>query len=279
MSLVHLRLGPNKPGVLGFIVPLLDAFKLLTKTCYIPVSSNFYPYILAPGLSLSLSLFLWYLLPSIYFSKSVSFSILLFLLVTSFIIYPLLVSGWASNRKYSLVGCLRAIAQSISYEAVMSTLVVVILLVSMTYSIRRVSFASFFLLPILPLWGFSVLAETHRAPFDFSERESELVSGFNTEYGGGIFALIFLAEYSALLVSSFIIVYFFIGGISFPFLNMSRVSIRRVFFLFKFILVIILFILVRVTYCRFRYDLLIIAAWKSFLPVSLLMLSLYTIFL
>ncbi len=269
ISLVHLRLGPNKPRFLGLVVPLLDAFKLLRKSYYFPYHSNFVPYFLRPFLSLSLSLILWYILPSIYFVTSVNHSFLIFLLVTSLIVYPLLISGWSSNSKYSLIGCLRSIAQSISYESVLSTLALILILISSSYQISSIAYYHYVgLILILPLWIFCVLAETHRAPFDFSESESELVSGFNTEYRGGLFAFIFLREYSSLMVSSYIIVFFFLGG------SGSVYIFKPLFFIFKFMLVLIVFILIRVTYCRFRYDLLISSAWKNFLPISLYMLIL-----
>lgn len=269
ISLVHLRLGPNKPRFIGVAVPLLDALKLITKSYYIPSHSNSLPYFISPILSLSLSLLLWYVLPSLYFVSSVNHSFLMFLLITSLIVYPLLISGWSSNSKYSLIGCLRSIAQSISYEAVLSTLALIIIFVSSSYQISSISHYHFTgLLLILPLWVFCILGETHRAPFDFSERESELVSGFNTEYRGGLFAFIFLREYSSLLVSSYILVFFFLGGPG------SVILLKPLVFIIKFMVVVIVFVLVRVTYCRFRYDLLIASAWKNFLPISLYLLIL-----
>lgn len=250
-------------------VPLLDAFKLLSKSYYFPSHSNFLPYFLRPFLSLSLSLLLWYVLPSAHFVSSVNHSFLIFLLLTSLMVYPLLISGWSSNSKYSLIGCLRSIAQSISYEAVLSTLSLIIILISSSYQISSIAHYHFVgMLLILPFWIFCVLGETHRAPFDFSERESELVSGFNTEYRGGLFAFIFLREYSSLMVSSYIMVFFFMGG------SGSLFLLKSIAFIVKFILVLTAFILIRVTYCRFRYDLLMSSAWKNFLPISLYLLIL-----
>lgn len=266
MGLAHLRVGPNKISLLGLFQPLLDALKLLSKTHLLPSFANPVSYYSAPFFSLGISLALWLVLPAIYLSITMRRSLLVFILLTSLLVFPLLVRGWSANSKYSLVGSLRAIAQSISYEAVLSTLIVGLLLVFITYRVFRVSvFKGVFLLIVLPLWVFSALAECHRAPFDFSESESELVSGFNTEYIGRFFAFVFLAEYSALLVSCALIAWIF-------FHNILTASVFIHCLLV--ILVRLAIIVVRVTFCRFRYDLLIIFAWKSFLPSSLILVIL-----
>ena len=203
MGLAHLRLGPNKIGVLGLLQPLLDAFKLLSKSYSLPAASNLVALCLSPFISLSLSLLLWVTVPLIYSAIRVDFSLLIFMCLRSILVFPLLVRGWASNSKYPFIGCLRGIAQSISYEVVFSTLIVLLAILLSTYRVKRVAAWNFYgLLVIFPLWGFCTLAETHRAPFDFSESESELVSGFNTEYRGGLFAFVFLSEYCALLAGS-----------------------------------------------------------------------------
>jgi len=260
IGLVHFRLGPNKVIFMGLAQPLLDAFKLLTKRYSFPNTSNLYPYIASPMLSLFLSLTLWVVVPYICYENSLSYSFLVFLLITSMIVFPLLLAGWASNSKYSFIGCLRSIAQSISYESVFSTLAVRLIVLLGRYSLSIISYSSsWIILFYIPVWVFCLLAESHRAPFDFSERESELVSGFNTEYSGGLFALVFLAEYSTLLVSSVVFICLFSPGY----------RLIGLFFIVKLLLFTFLLVCIRVTYCRFRYDLLIMSAWKTYLPVRL----------
>ena len=171
-------------------------------------------------------------------------------------------SGWSSNSKYSLIGSLRSIAQSISYEAVIRTLLVIFIFCISSFSISSFTLlSSLVYFVVFPIWFICMLAETHRAPFDFSESESELVSVFNTEYSGAYFAFLFLSEYAILLYSCFLISYIFF----------SLFIVRRVFyFLFTSLLISYVFIWVRITYCRFRYDLLIMFAWKRLLPIALI---------
>ncbi len=268
IALTHLRVGPNKVTFLGLLQPLLDAFKLLSKQSLISLRSNKYVYSLAPQLSLFLSLSFWLLIPSFSYLLSNSLSFLSFLFIGSAMVFASLLAGWSSNSKYTFIGSLRSVAQSISYESVFTTLAILVCIYSCSYSISSVyKSSSILILTLLPLWVFSTLAETHRAPFDFAERESELVSGYNTEYSGANFAFVFLGEYSALLFSSSVIYFIFLSPTSYanhPFL-----------FSLGTLLVSFLFILIRVTYCRFRYDFLISLAWKSLLPVSLSLLLIF----
>lgn len=263
IGLIHLRVGPNKVSFLGVLQPLYDAFKLLTKQSLVSVRSNKLVFSFAPQASLFLSLSFWLLIPSFSAVFSNSFSLLAFIFVGSVMVFCNLLAGWSRNSKYTFVGSLRSVAQSVSYESVLTTLVIFLVVLTFSYRVLSVSsISSLVLLFILPLWVFSTLAETHRAPFDFSESESELVSGYNTEYSGALFAYVFLAEYSSLLFSCGLIYYlfFFIGRLNPLFFSLSVLSIR--FF----------FIVVRVTFCRFRYDLLMSLAWKSLLPISLVFL-------
>lgn len=260
---IHIRLGPNKTLFLGVLQPLLDAFKLLSKQYLVSVRVNKIFFSLAPHLSLFFSLLLWHLVILPYYTVSSSFSIIVFLLIGSFIVFSNLIAGWSSNSKYTLIGSLRSIAQSVSYEAVITTLVIFLVVICSSYSLNSVSYSlNFFAFLIFPLWVVSVLAETHRAPFDFSERESELVSGYNTEYRGAYFAYVFLGEYSSLLFSCVLIYYLFFCITISPF-----VCILFSLFISFF------FIVIRVSFCRFRYDYLIILAWKTMLPLSLVFLG------
>ncbi len=268
IGLFHLRLGPNKVSFVGLAQPLLDAFKLLSKQDIYPLRSNKLTYSSAPVLALILGLLMWLTMPLGFFALSLNFSLLLFFLIGSAIVFPVLLSGWASNSKYSLVGRLRSVAQSVSYESVFRTLVVLLSLLLNSFSIQSSqSLSSPLFLFLLLVWFICSLAETHRAPFDFSEAESELVSGFNTEYSGAFFAFIFLSEYSVLLYSSMLIRYIFFSWL----IPLSSVLILLLFTLG----VSFVFIWVRITYCRFRYDFLMITAWKLLLPITLFLFILY----
>ena len=264
IALVHLRTGPNKISLVGLIQPLLDAFKLLSKQPLQSLASNKLVYSSAPHLSLFVSLTFWALLPSYSFFLANSFALLIFILLGTVMVFANLIAGWSSNSKYTFIGSLRSVAQSISYESVFTTLVITLMVRISSYGLMSCSFSSGYLIFILlPVWVFSALAETHRAPFDFSERESELVSGYNTEYSGAYFAFVFLGEYSALLFSCSIIYYIFFTIPAF-FAPTTPLIYSFITLLLSFFI-----ILVRVTFCRFRYDLLISLAWKSLLPLSL----------
>ena len=263
IGLFHNRLGPNKVSFVGLLQPLLDAFKLLSKQNLIPSSANPLAYGSSPLIALFLSLFLWITIPRYYLIVRLNYSLVLFFCVGSVIVFSVLFAGWSSNSKYSLVGSLRSVAQSISYESVFRTLVVLFLIFIQSYSVRSfIEISSPFLYVLFPLWVICTLAETHRAPFDFSEAESELVSGFNTEYSGAYFAFLFLSEYGVLLYSCILMSYIFFRWVillAFP-----------VFIIIFTLLLSFLFIWIRVTFCRFRYDLLIDLSWKVLLPFVLI---------
>lgn len=267
IRLFHLRVGPNKVSFLGLIQPLLDAFKLLSKQVLTPIRANKFVYNIAPVLALFLGIFVWLTIPRFYIVMSINYRIVLFFLLGSIIVFSVLMSGWSSNSKYRLIGSLRSVAQSVSYESVFSTLIVIIILFIFSYSIRSFfNQSSIIFLFLFPVWLICTLAETHRAPFDFSESESELVSGFNTEYSGALFAFIFLSEYIILLYSCFLITYIFFIWL-FP-INVIIISFTAFFFSF-------VFIWIRCTYCRFRYDFLIMISWKILLPIVLCIFLIY----
>ena len=271
IGLFMIRVGPNKPGFIGIFQPLLDALKLFTKQNITPFQSNKLVYSSAPHLALFFSLLVWLCLPSIYYSFSLRYSLFFFFCVSSLLVFPVLLSGWSSNSKYSLIGSLRSVAQSISYESVFRTLIVLVFVLLRSFSVSSLfSLSSPILLIIFLPWLICTLAETHRAPFDFSESESELVSGFNTEYGGAFFSFIFLAEYGILLFSC---VLFPIIFLSFAF-SFTPLSLSLLALFFSFV-----FIWIRVTFCRFRYDMLIIVSWKVLLPLSLNLFVYYLFFM
>ena len=263
LGYIQLRKGPNKVGFGGILQPFSDAIKLFRKEHVRPIFSNYYPFLIAPIFSLGLSLFLWRRISSSSNSFSFNYSVIFFLCCVGMGVYSLLASGWSSNSKYSLLGALRGVAQTISYEVSLVLILICPLLICISFDWQ--SFSKFqeglwfiFLFPASSLvWFTSCLAETNRTPFDFAEGESELVSGYNTEYRRGGFALIILAEYTRILFISFLFAIIFLGGTT-NFL---------IFFLFIFISFI--FVWVRGTLPRFRYDKLMYLAWKCFLPFSL----------
>nr|YP_009231979.1 NADH dehydrogenase subunit 1 [Bolma rugosa]AMA07327.1 NADH dehydrogenase subunit 1 [Bolma rugosa] len=265
----QIRKGPNKVGLMGLPQPLADAAKLFTKEMTKPSLANQSPYFLAPVMSLILTLLLWELYPSVNSSIYFIWGVLFFLCVSSLNVYGTLLAGWASNSKYALLGAIRAVAQTISYEVSLALILLFVLFTCSSFSFLEIKYFSemvwLFLLmvPISLIWFVSCVAETNRAPFDFAEGESELVSGFNIEYGSGGFALIFMAEYGNILVMSmFTAILFFGGGNLFVLDTELMMGLKVLFFAF-------VFVWVRATLPRFRYDLLMGLTWKVFLPVSL----------
>nr|UQJ75117.1 NADH dehydrogenase subunit 1 [Neotermes sp.] len=264
LGYVHIRKGPNSVGFLGLFQPFSDAIKLFSSEQYFPLVSNYLSYYFAPVFGLFLSLLIWVLIP--YFSGFVSFELglLFFLCCTSLGVYTVMVAGWSSNSNYSLLGGLRSVAQTISYEVSLALILLSFVFLVCGYDLVDFYYFQFYLwlifftLPLSFLWFISCLAETNRTPFDFAEGESELVSGFNIEYGAGGFALIFLAEYASILFMSLLFCVIFLGC-----------DLDSLFFYVSLSFISYLFIWVRGTLPRFRYDSLMYLAWSSFLPLSL----------
>nr|QTT61113.1 NADH dehydrogenase subunit 1 [Anentome sp. YY-2021] len=269
LSYMQTRKGPNKVGFMGLPQPIADATKLLTKEIAKPTMANYSPYFMAPVFSFILALLLWQLYPSLYSCNYFKWGVLFFLCVSGLNVYGTLLAGWASNSKYALLGSLRAIAQTISYEVSMALVLLFPLFLVSSYNFieveesQKLMWLVFIMIPVSLMWFVTCIAETNRAPFDFAEGESELVSGFNIEYGAAGFALIFLAEYANILVMSLFSSLLFFGGSSIMFMNSDLAFMLKILF-FAF-----LFIWVRASYPRFRYDLLMNLTWKGFLPVSL----------
>nr|YP_010946933.1 NADH dehydrogenase subunit 1 [Symploce maxima]WGO57690.1 NADH dehydrogenase subunit 1 [Symploce maxima] len=264
LGYIHIRKGPNKVGFIGILQPFSDAVKLFTSEQTFPLMSNYLSYYFAPIFSLFLALLTWLIMP--YFSGLFSFELglLFFLSCTSLGVYTVMIAGWSSNSNYSLLGGLRAVAQTISYEVSLALILLsfVFLVGSynlmMFYSFQSYVWFIFITFPLALVWFTSCLAETNRTPFDFAEGESELVSGFNVEYSSGGFALIFLAEYASILFMSMLFCVLFLGG-----------DVNSFIFYIKLSFLSFLFVWVRGTLPRFRYDKLMYLAWKSFLPLSL----------
>nr|YP_010126135.1 NADH dehydrogenase subunit 1 [Ostrinia furnacalis]QOL11952.1 NADH dehydrogenase subunit 1 [Ostrinia scapulalis]QPF23509.1 NADH dehydrogenase subunit 1 [Ostrinia nubilalis]QMQ99182.1 NADH dehydrogenase subunit 1 [Ostrinia furnacalis]QPF23522.1 NADH dehydrogenase subunit 1 [Ostrinia nubilalis]QPF23574.1 NADH dehydrogenase subunit 1 [Ostrinia nubilalis] len=270
LGYIQIRKGPNKVGFMGILQPFSDAIKLFTKEQTYPLFSNYLSYYFSPVISFILSLMIWVMIPYYFNLVNFNLGILFFLCCTSLGVYTLMVSGWSSNSNYALLGGLRAVAQTISYEVslaliLMSSIIMVMdfnLVIFMYY--QNLIWFFFLMIPLGLCWFSSSLAETNRTPFDFAEGESELVSGFNIEYSSGGFALIFLAEYSSILFMSLLFVLLYMGGYS-----------LSIFFYLKLSLISFLFIWVRGTLPRYRYDKLMYLAWKIYLPISLNFLMFY----
>nr|AXS66600.1 NADH dehydrogenase subunit 1 [Curculionoidea sp. 24 KM-2017] len=264
LGYIQLRKGPNKVGIIGMLQPFSDAIKLFTKEQVFPYMSNLSLYYLSPGVNLLVSLMLWISLPMIALMLNFNFSLLFLLSVSSLGVYTVMLAGWSSNSNYSLLGCLRSVAQTISYEVSLILILLSFMLLVLSFNLLdMVKFQEnvwflFILLPLSLMWFVTMLAETNRSPFDFAEGESELVSGFNIEYSSGGFAMIFLAEYSSILFMSFFCVMLLMGG-----------NLLSMFFFVKVAFMSFLWIWVRGTLPRFRYDKLMNLAWKSYLLVSL----------
>uniref|UniRef100_UPI0030E0D9C0 NADH dehydrogenase subunit 1 n=1 Tax=Micronephthys minuta TaxID=1037237 RepID=UPI0030E0D9C0 len=269
---IQLRKGPNKVGIVGLPQPLADAAKLLAKEQSKPSMANHSPFFVAPTMGLCLALLLWSIYPHDSPAFFIKYSVLLFLCVSSLNVYITLGAGWSSNSKYALLGAIRAVAQTISYEVSMSLILLSVLVVLMSFNMTSVFMNNLtpmglICIPLCLVWFTSTLAETNRTPFDFAEGESELVSGFNTEYSSGTFAMIFMAEYTNILVMSlFTSIFFFSLPIIWPMKVMVMTAITA-FIAFSFLWV-------RATLPRMRYDRLMYLTWKGFLPFSLVVLLL-----
>nr|QDC22200.1 NADH dehydrogenase subunit 1 [Chrysomya megacephala] len=264
LGYIQIRKGPNKVGIAGIPQPFCDAIKLFTKEQTYPLLSNYISYYFSPIFSLFLSLLVWMCMPMFVKFFSFNLGLLFFLCCTSLGVYTVMIAGWSSNSNYALLGGLRAVAQTISYEVSLAlVLLSFIFLIGgynmlMFYKYQMFIWFLFIMFPMALVWFSISLAETNRTPFDFAEGESELVSGFNVEYSSGGFALIFLAEYASILFMSMLFCVMFLGSDVFSF-----------FFYIKLTFVSFMFIWVRGTLPRFRYDKLMYLAWKSFLPFSL----------
>nr|YP_010716212.1 NADH dehydrogenase subunit 1 [Parnassius patricius]WDE75961.1 NADH dehydrogenase subunit 1 [Parnassius patricius] len=264
LGYIQVRKGPNKVGYMGILQPFSDAIKLFTKEQIFPIYSNYISYYFSPIISFILSLMIWMLIPYYFNMISFNLGILFFLCCTSMGVYTVMVAGWSSNSNYSMLGGLRAVAQTISYEVSLALIMLSSIILIMNFNMmmffvyQDLVWFFFLMLPLSLCWISSSLAETNRTPFDFAEGESELVSGFNIEYSSGGFALIFLAEYSSILFMSMLFILMYMGGY-----NMSLL------FYLKLSLISFLFIWVRGTLPRYRYDKLMYLSWKSYLPISL----------
>lgn len=275
---MQIRKGPNVVGLYGLLQPLADGVKLFAKETILPSHANLVIFIFAPIIGFLLALLSWAVIP---FSEAaviadLNIGILYLFTISSISVYSILMSGWSSNSKYPFFGAIRAAAQMISYEVSLGIIIISVILCVGDLNLTSIVLAQqdiWFFFPVFPafiMFFISALAETNRAPFDLTEGESELVSGFNVEYSAMSFAAFFLAEYSHIILMSFLTTLLFFGGWLPPFPS-SLFSLFPSFFwiAIKTCFFIFVFIWVRVSFPRMRYDQLMQLLWKSYLPLSL----------
>nr|YP_009520484.1 NADH dehydrogenase subunit 1 [Nilssonia nigricans]AUZ97259.1 NADH dehydrogenase subunit 1 [Nilssonia nigricans] len=271
LGYMQFRKGPNIVGPYGLLQPVADGMKLFTKEPIYPTNSSQTLFMLAPTLALLLALSIWMPLPMPFPLANLNLGLLFLIAISSFMVYSILWSGWASNSKYALMGALRAVAQTISYEVTLGIILISMILFSgdfnmqtftMTQEPMSLVFSSW---PLLMMWYISTLAETNRSPFDLTEGESELVSGFNVEYAAGPFALLFLAEYANILMMNMITTIMFLNSPN------TTPELLTTLLTTKTMLLSAGFLWVRASYPRFRYDQLMFLLWKNFLPITLAM--------
>nr|WBK40198.1 NADH dehydrogenase subunit 1 [Elgaria kingii] len=270
LGYMQLRKGPNIVGPQGLLQPIADGVKLFIKEPIRPSHASPLLLIMAPLLALLLAMLIWSPLPMPYALTELNLGLLFMLAISSMAVYSILWSGWASNSKYALMGALRAIAQTISYEVTLGIILLSIVIITGGFTLQTLSISQkynwllFSSWPFMMMWYISTLAETNRAPFDLTEGESELVSGFNVEYAGGPFALFFLAEYANILLMNTLSCTLFMNPgtphypENFPINMMMKTTLLSIGFLW-----------VRASYPRFRYDQLMHLLWKQFLPITL----------
>nr|YP_004021903.1 NADH dehydrogenase subunit 1 [Phraortes sp. Iriomote Island]BAJ24503.1 NADH dehydrogenase subunit 1 [Phraortes sp. Iriomote Island] len=264
LGYIQIRKGPNSVSFLGILQPFSDAIKLFMKENISPNMSNYFPYYFSPIFNLFLSLVIWLVVP--YFTNIFIYKLglVFFLCCASLNVYSIMISGWSSNSNYSMLGGLRSIAQTISYEVSLFLILLSFFVLISGYCLIDLYYIQYYIwnfilfFPICLCLFSSLLADTNRTPFDFAEGESELVSGFNVEYSSGGFILIFLSEYSMILFMSMLCTILFFGC-----------DLFTLFFFIKMIFVSFIFIWVRGTLPRFRYDKLMYLTWKCYLPFSL----------
>lgn len=296
---MHVRIGPNRTGPAGLLQPIADALKLLLKEIIIPAKASKALFVIAPIMTIMPALAAWVVVP---FGPDVALAnvnagLLLVMAITSMEVYGVIIAGWASNSKYAFLGAMRASAQMVSYEIAMGFVLVIVLMVSGSLNITEIvlqqtrgyfagmglNFLSWNWLPLLPMFGvyiISGIAETNRHPFDVVEGESEIVAGHMVEYSGMSFAMFFLAEYANMILISALASLFFLGGWDAPFGIVPFTWIPGWIWLgIKTFLVVSIFIWVRASFPRYRYDQIMRLGWKVFIPLTLAYLVIVAIWI
>lgn len=292
---IQVRIGPNRVGPRGWLQPIADAVKLLTKEVIVPTNANRFLFLSAPVLAIAPALAAWAVIPfdDGMVLADINAGLLYLLALTSLGVYGIIIAGWASNSKYALLGALRSAAQIVSYEIAMGFALVGVIMAAGSLNVGEIVLAQqgsiyhWFLLPLFPLflvYFISGVAETNRAPFDVAEGESEIVAGFHVEYSGMAFAVFFLAEYANMILISALAAILFFGGWLSPFEGLLPESVFAWpvlgwfldsgvhWFLLKTAFFLFLFLWFRATFPRYRYDQIMRLGWKVLIPVTILWL-------
>lgn len=288
IAAMQLRIGPNYVGPFGLLQPIADALKLLHKEPIIPTKANPVLFLSAPVITFTLSLLAWAVIPlgPDFVLANINVGVLYLFAISSLSVYGIIIAGWASNSKYSFLGALRSAAQMVSYEISIGFVMITVLLCTGSLNLRQIVLAQqnmWFVIPLFPMFVIffiSILAETNRAPFDLPEAEAELVAGYNVEYSSMPFALFFLGEYANMILMSAMTSILFLGG-WLPPCNMAPFTYIPgfVWFALKISLILFLFLWVRATLPRYRYDQLMHLGWKVFLPFTLVSVIVVSSFL
>ena len=283
LGAMQLRKGPNVVGFWGLLQAFADALKMLLKEQIIPTGANRVLFVIAPMLTMMLALIAWAVIPvnDGWAVADINVGVLYLFAISSLGVYGIIIAGWASNSKYAFLGALRSAAQMVSYEVSLGFVIVTVLLCAGTLNLTGIVRAQrtiWFVVPLFPMfivYFISALAETNRAPFDVAEGESEIVAGFMVEYSGISWALFFLGEYANMILQSAMVTILFLGG-WLPIVSLPPFTWipGPIWFIVKILFVLFVFIWVRATFPRFRYDQLMRLGWKVFLPLSLFWLVL-----
>lgn len=263
LGYIQLRKGPNKVGFIGILQPFRDAVKLFNKEVFIINKSSYYLFYVCPILLFFIIICNWLFLPVITNIYFINYSLLLIIIILTIIRYLFILIGWSSNSVYSIIGAVRALAQTISYEVRFIIIILILIILSETYNLRNFvrwqlnCWYIIILFPLFVVFFVRILAELNRSPIDFIEGESELVSGFNVEYFRGRFAIIFIAEYGIIIFFRYLLILIFMG------------IKRRIFILVGVNIIVSLIIFMRGMLPRIRYDELIYLCWKIILPFIL----------
>ena len=285
---IQVRMGPNRVGPRGWLQPIADGLKLVLKEVIIPAGANRFLFVLAPVIALGAALAAWAVVPfgDGLVLADINAGLLYILAMTSVGVYGVIIAGWASNSKYALLGAMRSAAQIVAYEIAMGFALVVVLMAAGSLNLREIVIAqdggilNWFWLPLLPMFVVYIIAgiaETNRAPFDVAEGESEIVAGFHVEYSGMSFLVFFLAEYANMILISVLISIMFLGGWLSPFQGIFPDRFTEGFplgpgphwFLLKTLFFMFLYLWLRATFPRYRYDQIMRLGWKVFIPLTI----------
>ena len=286
---IQMRIGPNRVGPRGLLQPIADGLKLLLKEIILPTRSNLYLFVLAPVLAIGPALAAWAVIPfdAGMVLADINAGLLYVLAITSMGVYGIVIAGWASNSRYAFLGAMRSAAQVVSYEIAMGFALVGVLIAAGSLNLSEIVMAQqggifyWYWLPLLPLfvvYFVSGVAETNRAPFDIAEGESEIVAGFHVEYSGMAFAIFFLAEYADMILISILAATLFMGGWLSPFEGIPVLEPMfawvpgLVWLLLKTSMFLFIYLWIRATFPRYRYDQVMRLGWKVFIPVTLVWL-------